>query len=29
VAGRRSLLGRLVSDGAKARADDRIAQRSA
>jgi predicted DCC family thiol-disulfide oxidoreductase YuxK len=29
VAGRRSLLGRLVSDAAKARADDRIAQRSA
>jgi predicted DCC family thiol-disulfide oxidoreductase YuxK len=29
VAGRRWLLGRLVSDGAKARADDRIAQRSA
>jgi len=29
VAGRRSLLGRLVSDAAKARADRRIAQRSA
>ena len=29
VAGRRSLLGRLVSDAAKARADARIAQRSA
>jgi predicted DCC family thiol-disulfide oxidoreductase YuxK len=29
VAGRRSLLGRLVSDAAKARADERIAQRSA
>jgi predicted DCC family thiol-disulfide oxidoreductase YuxK len=29
VAGRRSLLGKLVSDAAKARADERIAQRSA
>ena len=29
VAGRRSLLGRLVGDAAKARADERIAQRSA
>jgi predicted DCC family thiol-disulfide oxidoreductase YuxK len=29
VAGRRSLFGRLVSDAAKARADERIAQRSA
>ncbi len=29
IAGRRSLLGRLVSDRAKARADARIAQRSA
>jgi predicted DCC family thiol-disulfide oxidoreductase YuxK len=29
VAGRRSLFGRLVSDAAKARADARIAQRSA
>jgi predicted DCC family thiol-disulfide oxidoreductase YuxK len=29
VAGRRSLLGRLISDAAKARADERIAQRSA
>lgn len=29
VADRRSLLGRLVSDAAKARADERIAQRSA
>ena len=29
VAGRRSLLGRLVGDGARARADRRIAQRSA
>ncbi len=28
VAGRRSLLGRLVTDGAKSRADARIAQRS-
>jgi predicted DCC family thiol-disulfide oxidoreductase YuxK len=29
VAGRRSLFGKLVSDAAKARADERIAQRSA
>ena len=29
VAGRRTLFGRFVSDAAKARADDRIAQRSA
>jgi predicted DCC family thiol-disulfide oxidoreductase YuxK len=29
VAGRRTLFGRLVSDAAKARADERIAQRSA
>jgi predicted DCC family thiol-disulfide oxidoreductase YuxK len=29
VAGRRSLLGKLISDAAKARADERIAQRSA
>jgi hypothetical protein len=29
VAGRRTLLGRLVSDAAKARADERIAQRGA
>jgi predicted DCC family thiol-disulfide oxidoreductase YuxK len=29
VAGRRTLLGRLLSDAAKARADERIAQRSA
>jgi predicted DCC family thiol-disulfide oxidoreductase YuxK len=29
IAGRRSLLGKLVSDRAKARADERIAQRSA
>jgi predicted DCC family thiol-disulfide oxidoreductase YuxK len=29
IAGRRPLLGRLVSDRAKARADERIAQRSA
>jgi predicted DCC family thiol-disulfide oxidoreductase YuxK len=29
VAGRRALFGRLVSDAAKARADERIAQRSA
>jgi predicted DCC family thiol-disulfide oxidoreductase YuxK len=29
VAGRRSLFGRLISDAAKARADERIAQRSA
>jgi predicted DCC family thiol-disulfide oxidoreductase YuxK len=29
IAGRRSLLGRLIGDRAKARADERIAQRSA
>ena len=29
IAGRRSLFGKLVSDAAKARADERIAQRSA
>jgi predicted DCC family thiol-disulfide oxidoreductase YuxK len=29
VAGRRSILGRLISDAAKARADERIARRSA